>query len=190
MQPDSGLKIFVTQNKRMVKKMLLFTGLLWLVACGEQDRRSLLHGMYKLYISENQDSAGNWQEDPWTKGGSGYILYDGAGHMAVQITRDSYNDFDWLTEDESVTPARVEEKVAGMSPEELRKAVTTFSSSYVYIANYTIEDTADIVAHARISSSIPAVTGTTVRRAFSFSGDTLVLRILNGNRRLKWIRQP
>lgn len=57
------------------------------------------------------------------------------------------------------------------------------------VANYTIEDTADIVVHQRISSSLPVVWGTTVRRALKFSEDTLILRVLNGNRRLKWIKQ-
>jgi hypothetical protein len=176
-----------------MKYALTFCGLLLLVACSNQaggDRRALLHGMYKLYISENQDDAGQWHEDPWTRGGTGFIVYDGVGHMAVQITREGYYDLDWLAEEESVTPARVDEKVENMPPDELKQVVKTFSSSYVYIANYTIEDTADIVAHERISSSIPVVRGTTVRRAFSFSGDTLILRILNVNRRLKWIRQP
>ena len=41
------------------------------------NRNALLAGMYKLYIAENADSNGVWHEDPWTKGGTGYIVYDG-----------------------------------------------------------------------------------------------------------------
>ena len=138
---------------------------------------------------KNLDSNGVWQEDPWTKDGTGYILYDGLGHMAVQITPRGYKEYEWMNEKESTISARVQQKIDSMSIDELKAAVKEFSSSYVYIADYTIEDTADVVQHHRISSSIPVIWGTTVRRAFSFSDDTLILRILTGNRRLKWIKQ-
>lgn len=148
-----------------------------------------LAGMYKLYIAENTDSNGVWHEDPWTKGGTGYIVYDGLGHMAVHITRQGYNNFTWLPEEESLRSERLNQKLDSMSNEELKAAVRAFSSSYVYVGNYTIEDTIDVVKHHRISTSIHSTLGSTVRRAFAFSGDTVILRVLNGNRRLKWIKQ-
>ena len=154
------------------------------------NRNERLAGMYKLYIAENADSNGVWLEDPWTKGGTGYIVYDGMGHMAVHITRQGYNDFTWLPEEESLRPERVNQKLDSMSTEELKAAVRAFSSSYVYVGNYTIEDTIEVVKHHRISTSIHSPLGSTVRRAFAFSGDTIILRVLNGNRRLKWIKQP
>jgi hypothetical protein len=77
-----------------------------------------------------------------------------------------------------------------MSIDQLKEAVKAFSASYVYAGNYTIEDTADVVKHERISTSIHSPIGSTVRRAFTFSGDTIILRVMNGNRRLKWIKQP
>lgn len=171
--------------------LLLISALLF--ACNNKtnvDKRSRLAGMYKLYIAENADSNGIWHEDPWTKGGTGYIVYDGMGHMAVHITRQGYNDFTWLPEEESLRPERLNQKVDSMSTEELKAAVRAFSSSYVYAGNYTIEDTIDVVKHHRISTSIHSPLGSTVRRAFAFSGDTITLRVLNGNRRLKWIKQP
>lgn len=164
-----------------------------LAACGESkpvDKRARLAGMYKLYISENQDSNGVWHEDPWTKGGTGYIVYDGMGHMAVHITRAGYNNYAWLPEEQSLRDEYVNQKLDSMSTEELKEAVRAFSSSYVYVGNYTIEDTIDVVKHERISTSLHAPLGSTVRRAFTFSGDTIILQILDGNRRLKWIRQP
>jgi hypothetical protein len=154
------------------------------------DKRSSLAGMYKLHVSENQDSNGVWHEDPWTKGGTGYIIYDGMGHMAVHIIRKGYNDFKWLPEEQSLKDEFIDQKLDSMSTEELKVAVRAFSSSYVYAGNYTIEDTADVVKHERISTSIHSPSGSTVRRAFTISGDTVILRVLNGNRRLKWIRQP
>jgi hypothetical protein len=153
------------------------------------DRRSQFAGMYKLEMAEYQIAPGVWLEDPWTKGGTGYMVYDGLGHMALHITRRGYKDFDWLNERQSIIADTVQARVDSMSVDQLKSAVTEFSSSYVYVANYTVEDTADIVVHHRISASIPGAWGTTVRRAFSFNGDTLTQRILDGNRRLKWIRQ-
>ena len=166
---------------------------LFAISCSEKkttDKRSLVTGMYKLYVSENQDSAGNWHEDPWTKGGTGYIVYDGLGHMAVHITRQGYNDFEWLPEEESLQDEKVNQRLDSLSTEELKTAVRAFASSYVYAGNYFIDDTADVINHHRISTSIHSPVGSTVRRAFSFSGDTIILKILNGNRRLKWIKQP
>lgn len=171
----------------------LFLIIVFLISCSENktfDKRSRLAGMYKLYIAENVDSNGIWHEDPWTKGGTGYILYDGMGHMAVHITRKGYNDYHWLPEEESLRDEKINQKIDSMSTDELKDAVRAFASSYVYAGNYTIDDTADIINHERISTSIHSPVGSTVRRAFTFSGDTIILRVLNGNRRLKWIRQP
>ncbi len=171
--------------------LLLISALVF--ACNDKttvDKRSRLTGMYKLYIAENADSSGIWHEDPWTKGGTGYIVYDGMGHMAVHITRKGYNDYKWLPEEESLRDESINLKLESMSTDELKEAVRAFASSYVYAGNYTIEDTIDVVKHERISTSIHSPQGSTVRRAFAFSGDTIILRVLNGNRRLKWIKQP
>lgn len=176
-----------------MKIMMTMSVFLLFVACTNNknnDKRKQLAGMYKLYIAENADSNGVWHEDPWTKGGTGYIVYDGMGHMAVHITRQGYNDFKWLPEEESLRDERVNQKLDSMTTDELKAAVRAFSSSYVYAGNYTIEDTADVVKHHRISTSIHSPLGSTVRRGFFFSGDTIILRVLNGNRRLKWIKQP
>jgi len=179
--------------QQRIKISILFIIPVFLFGCtgkSKQNRNALLSGMYKLYIAENADSNGVWHEDPWTKGGTGYIVYDGIGHMAVHITRQGYNDFKWLPEEESLRPQRIDQKLDSMSTEELKAAVRAFSSSYVYAGDYTVEDTIDVVKHHRISTSIHSLTGSTVRRAFTFSGDTIILRVLNGNRRLKWIKQP
>lgn len=175
---------------RIITSLLI---LLQIVACTgkpKHDKRELLAGMYKLYIAENMDSNGMWHEDPWTKGGTGYIVYDGMGHMAVHITRKGYNDYKWLPEEQSLRDEFINKKLDSMSADELRDAVRAFSSSYVYAGNYLIEDTADVVQHHRISTSIHSPLNSTVRRGFIFSGDTIILRVLNGNRRLKWIKQP
>lgn len=165
---------------------------LLLSACSEKKRNDAhrLAGMYKLFIAENADSNGVWHEDSWTKGGTGYIVYDGMGHMAVQISREGYNDFTWLPEEQSLRDEYIDQKLDSMSVDELKNAVRAFSSLYAYAGNYTLEDTADVVKHERIATSIHSPVGSTVRRGFTFSGDTVILRVLDGNRRLKWIKQP
>jgi hypothetical protein len=173
--------------------IILFAIALQLLACSESnpvDKRAQLAGMYRLYISENQDSNGVWHPDPWTKGGDGYIVYDGLGHMAVHITRAGYHDYKWLPEEQSLRDEFINRKLDSMSTDELKAAVRAFSASYVYAGNYTIEDSIDVVKHERLSTSLHAIPGSTVRRSFVFSGDTIILKVLDGNRRLKWIKQP
>ena len=172
-----------------MKLITAITAILFLSSCtGKKDKRELLTGMYKLIISENIDSTGVCHEDPWAKGGTGYIVYDGIGHMAVHITREGYKDFNWLNRIDALNPAKIEARIDSMSVDELKAAVREFAGSYAYAANYTIEDTADVVVHNRLSASIPAEWGTYAPRAFSFSGDTIILRVLDGNRRLKWLK--
>lgn len=173
--------------------LMTITGLLLLSACSNNNRQSIntkLAGMYKLFIIENKDSSGIWKQQQWSGDGDGYIVYDGKGHMAVQITPKGYKDFKWLDEEASINVDSVNKYIDTMSANELKAAVREFVSNYVYVANYSIEDTADVIQHQRISGTIPSIWGTTKRRKFYFNGDTLILQILDGNRRLKWIRQP
>ena len=142
--------------------------------------------MYKLYIMENQDSTtGQWHEDSWAKGGESYIIYDGLGHMAVQIMPKGYNDLKWLPEGQAINQEIVKQKFDSMSTTDLKAAVAEFASNYTYVANYTVDDTANVVTHYRITSSILEAWNTVAKRKFSFGGDTIILRILEGNRRLK-----
>ena len=165
---------------------------IWLFACSgpeEKNKNRMLAGMYKLLTIESQNAAGTWITSGWANGGESYIIYDGLGHMAVQITPKGYSDFKWLTEEQALDEKILKEKIDSMQGTELRAAVAEFSSNYVYFANYTIDDTADIITHHRLTSTIPAIWGTKVKRKFSFSGDTLILINPVVSRRLKWIRQ-
>jgi hypothetical protein len=149
----------------------------------------LLAGMYKLYKIESQDSAGIWSESGRYNGGESYILYDGLGHMAVQITPKGYKDFNWLTEEQSINEKIMTDKIDSMSIPELKAALAEFASNYTYVANYSLDDSANVVTHNRIISSIPSIWDTEVKRKFSFSGDSIILQPLTDNRRLIWIRQ-
>ena len=152
------------------------------------NRNEQLAGMYKLLKIEVPDSSGGWRQEDWAKGGESYILYDGKGHMMVQIIPKGYEKFTWLKEEDAIDPLKIKAKTNEMSADELRAAVNEFSSCYTYVANYTI-DNQSVITHHRLSSSIPAVWGTNVKRGFVFNGDTLILQNLATKRKLLWLRQ-
>lgn len=175
-----------------MRSLLVLSVILFLSACATKqpaDTNSKLAGMYKLVIIENMDSSGVWHEQPWARGGDGYIVYDGKGHMAVQITPQGYKDFPWINEEATINTDSLKHKLDSMSADELKAAVVEFASNYVYVGNYTIDEEVGVIQHDRISGTIPAVWNTKVKRKFSFKGDTIILEPLTVNRRLKWIRQ-
>ena len=148
-----------------------------------------LAGMYKLSSIEVQDSAGKYHHE-WASDGTGYIIYDGLGHMAVHITPKSYKEYKWvLSENETLYPEKIKATMDGMSNDELKAALAEFVSNYVYMANYSVSDSAGIIVHNRLSHTIPSSWNTTVKRRFIFHGDTLELHNDADKRRLIWIKQ-
>ena len=147
-----------------------------------------LAGMYKLLVIERQDLGGIWHTEGWANGGDSYIVYDGKGHMAVQITPKGYKNFNWMDESSAIDEEKVKLKTDSLSTEELKAAVKEFASCYTYFGNYSINDSGQ-VTHERLASTIPVIWGTTVKRNYSFSGDTLTLINVADRRRLVWIRQ-
>jgi len=183
MKKLSGLKPFIGY--------LLLPAILILSTCMERsktNRDEQLSGMYKLYNIQVQDSAGAWH-DEWASDGTGYIVYDGKGHMAVQITPKGYEKFKWISESESIKPAKLRARIDSMSVDELKSALQEFVSNYVYVGNYSVSDSADVVTHNRLTHTIPSAWNTTVKRRFIFNGDTLELHVDADRRRLKWIKQ-
>ena len=147
-------------------------------------------GMYKLLIIEKVDSAtGIWQTEPWSTGGESYIVYDGLGHMAVEITPKDYQKFQWISEEESINTEATRKHIDSLDINELKAAVEHFASNYVYVANYKVDEKNSIVTHSRIAGTNPYIWNSEVERTFLFNGDTLILKVVNGNRRLKWLRQ-
>ena len=144
--------------------------------------------MYKLYNIQVEDSSGKWH-DEWASDGTGYILYDGIGHMAVQITPKGYEQFKTLSEDESIDPGKLKTKIDSMPAEQLKAELEEFISNYVYAGKYSVSDSTDVVTHYRLTHTIPSAWNTTVQRRFIFKGDTLELYNDVDRRRLKWIKQ-
>ena len=94
-----------------------------------------------------------------------------------------------LSESETLDSEKVKAKVDSISVDELKAAVAEFESNYVYVANYSVADSADVVTHNRLSHTIPSSWNTTVKRRFIFHGDTLELHNDADKRRLIWIKQ-
>lgn len=178
----------IKENMRLFI-LLIISGLSFTCADKSQrNRNGLLTGMYKLYNIQVQDSAGNWQ-DEWASDGTGYIIYDGLGHMAVQITPKGYEQFKTLPENESINPGKRKAAIDSMPDEQLKEALEEFVSNYVYAGNYSVSDSADVVTHHRLIHTIPSAWNTNVQRRFIFKADTLELYNDVDRRRLKWIKQ-
>ena len=148
----------------MIRFTLLFIAAM-LYSCRDKAGNSpnkQLAGMYKLYSIEVQDSTGNYHHE-WASDGTGYIVYDGLGHMAVHITPKAYKDYQWvLSENESLYPEKIRAKMDSMSVDELKTALQEFISNYVYVANYSVADSTGVIVHNRLSHTFPASWNTTV----------------------------
>jgi hypothetical protein len=164
------------------------------VSCSDKrpgGTHNTIAGLYKLLSNEKLDPATNrFYEDDFGKGGDSYILYDAAGHMAVHITSKDYRNFEWLPEKQATDKKALARHIDSMPLDQLKPALTEFSSSFAYTANYSIDEAIQVVTHTRLSCSVPSAWGTQVKRRFSISGDTLMLSFLDGSKRLKWLRQP
>jgi hypothetical protein len=78
-----------SESKNMTRILISLIATLSWTACSndsQSDKNKTLAGMYKLYSIQSQDSTGVWRESGYGNGGESYIIYDGLGHMAVQIT--------------------------------------------------------------------------------------------------------
>lgn len=168
-----------------IKNFIFFLVLLLMAACNIPQNNSphqQFRGLWKLYIIEYQDSSGVWQEHTWNRGGDSYILYDGLGHMSVQITPEGYKD-------RLVMYPRT--KIDSLTIDELRTDLKTYAANYVYTANCVVLEEEQVIEHHRLSHTYPNDWGVVAQRRFNFIGDTLVLMPVEQENplRLKWIKQ-
>lgn len=136
-------------------------------------------GMWKLDKFETLDAVtSKWNIDSTRIGYTGYILYDGLGHIAVQQNPPGYKDAD------------VSRNIDSMDNRELKKIARLYRSNYVYFGGYTIEN--KTIVHKRLSATNPEDWNTILKRDFKFSGDTLLLTTqekVNGSiLRIRWIK--
>ncbi len=151
------------------------------IGCNNQQDISIgkMQGMYSLDKFESLDSeTGIWSAEPGRIGWSGYILYDGLGHMAVHLMPGGYQDFD------------AGKSLDSLNATELKAVAKMYQSNFVYFADYSIKDS--MIMHKRLSTTDPKDRGTTLTRHVEFRGDTLILtpieKISGLQLRLRWIK--
>src|SRR5688572_4016472 len=78
-----------------VTLLLALLSVLSIFGCETKNKRDDdFHGMWQLDKFEAFDSrTGSWVLDSTRVGYTGYILYDGLGHMAVHLLPKGYKDF-------------------------------------------------------------------------------------------------
>lgn len=138
------------------------------------------HGMWRLDKFETLDTvSGKWIIDSTRIGYNGFILYDGKGHMGVQITPSGYKDL------------KTDRNIDSLNNKELKELIRFYQSNMVYLADYKITD--KTIHHIIHTANDPRDWGTTVIRDFEFRKDTLILtpHERRGNKRivrLRWIK--
>ncbi len=164
--------------KLLSATLLTFTILIF--SCKEKPGPAeKLRGMYRLDRFEQFDSAQHqWIPSPAWAGYSGYILYDGLGHMAIHLSPKGYKDTDIST------------VIDSLNPEELKARAKFYQSNYTYFANVTATDSS--VVHSKLSATNPREWGTESIREVQWHSDTLFLttkeNIGQVRLRLRWVR--
>ena len=167
-----------------VKEIKLTFGLIALAtiySCSTKTQQAdnKFDGMWRLDKFESFDSLANrWTDDSTRVGWSGYILYDGHGHMGVHLIPKGYKDFD------------TQKNIDSLQHDELKELAKFYKSNFVYFANYNLKGTT--IDHNRLTATEPGNWGTTLTRDFDFKGDTLILTaresIAGLKLRLRWIK--
>jgi Lipocalin-like domain len=132
--------------------------------------------MWRLDKFESLDSASNkWVDDTAYRGYSGYILYDGKGHVGVHLTPKGYKEFK--------TTANID----SLNKDQLKAVVRFYKLNFVYFGDYTLLNDSTI-QHKRLSATEPGDWGTRLTRFFSFNRDTLILKLSGKPTRVRWIK--
>ena len=165
-------------NLKSILGLLLF---LTIYSCGNKEQKicDKFHGMWRLDKFESFDSkTGKWTNDSTRTGYSGYILYDGQGHMGVHLTPKGYKDFD------------TDKNIDSLNLEDLKKLTKFYQSNFVYFADYDLTDST--IEHKLLSATEPKNWGSPWTRDFDFKKDTLILTahesIGGMELRLRWIK--
>ncbi len=137
------------------------------------------NGMWRLEKIESLDKkSGEWTYDSTFTRWNGLIIYDGQGHMGVQITPKGYRDF------------KPSHDLDSLNPESLKELVKFYQSNWVYFADYKI--TNHTIEHKRLSATNPNDWGSSLFRDFEFRHDTLILTahetVAGKKSRLWWVK--
>jgi hypothetical protein len=166
-------------------KLFMFgvLSILTATSCKEvhQNRMTKLTGMWKLDKYESFDSiSGRWHNARNSLDDSGYILYDGKGHMGVQLLPPGIKSINNI------------DHIDSLSNEDSKKYLKLYSTSFAYFANCIVIQESNLIEHNIVSSNNQEDSGTTLKRNFKFNGDTLILTANELTRgfkvRLRWTR--
>jgi Lipocalin-like domain len=120
-----------------------------------------LVGTWKLVSSSAMYPDGRIVADPdLGPAAKGYLVYDGSGHMCVQLMNP--NRFDWRNPDRA-------------TPQEAKAGVDGYEA---YCGTYEVRENESMIIHHKDLSLVPNNVGTSVGRKFKFEGDRLILRML------------
>ncbi|MBL7909601.1 MAG: lipocalin-like domain-containing protein [Bacteroidia bacterium] len=126
---------------------------------------------YELYDSISK----KWSTETARMGYNGYILFDGNGHMALQITPAEYADFDINKRKDSLG---------------IKVLANYYNNNLIFFANYKVDG--NEIEHEVLSSTNPESIGAILKRDFEFKGKTLYLTPktrFNGPKiRMKWVK--
>jgi len=151
-------------------------------ASEKNSAQTKLRGLWKLDKYESLDTTtGIWQNTQSRLNYTGYIVYDGWGHMSTQIQPQGFYHAETMNNPDSLDA----DKTTRLLKLEL--------SSFCYFANYKLSGNGKTIEHVKLSSNIPKEINTTVKRMLAFSGDTLILTafepIAGLKTRLRWVKQ-
>jgi len=145
-----------------------------------QKKPAISNQIFKgLWILDNYESfdtlSEKWSTETGRIGYVGYILFDGEGHMAVQITPADYHEFDLGKKNDSIG----------------KKVVTSYhGNNLIYFAEYKVEG--NVINNKILSSTNPESVGAILIREFEIKGKTLLItpknKLKGSQIRMKWVK--
>ena len=157
-----------------------------LFACNTPNFKSTidneLEGRWK-YNTVERKTDNKWTTDLWMKDGTGYLIYNNKGHMAMHITPEGYSDTKIIWNRDSL----------GFSTwplfELMQEETGVYSlSNFVFTGNYMTSG--DTLVHERLSHGNPQYFNHRIERRYKIDSDTLFIypHIPNPFVRVVWIR--
>jgi len=162
-----------------MKRLFLFLTLGLLVASAQEPKKFAVRkpsdefvGAWKLLSCARRTSTGEITY-PMGEHPMGRLTYDAMGRMSAQLMRPDRAKF---KADDAARSGSAEEKIAA------------YDGYTAYYGTYTVNEGAHTVTHHVEASLYPNWVGSDQVRKYEFSGDRLILRVVNTGAELVWER--
>ena len=164
-----------------IVSLLLLSVSLTILAAAERERSASVAqaqfvGTWELLSIETRGSDGEWtapSQGRLAPNALGTLIYDAAGHMAVQIMNPD-------------RPTFASGDLSERTVEELRGIIRGYAA---YFGTYDVDERGGFVVHHRRGHLRPNQVGVDAKRFFEFAGDGLTLTVAPAkNARLTWRR--